>query len=342
MSTEDRLERICRDWLQQRELVGLSAAVVENQAIVWEQGFGSAQLELDVPVGRDSVFEIASITKLLTAELVLQLVAEGKLRLDQTLGETLARVDISLPPAWYVIRIEQILRHSSGIRNYTAIPAYWQHTREDLPYSHILDLVRLMPLDFEPGSRYAYDNTGFFLLGLVLEAITGERYEELLRRRIFTPLGMKSSRVQDYSLISPGRVAGYSRVEGQIRNKPYYSATGTFSAGCVLASASDLARWATQLYSDRLPAELRAAQFTPQLSRAANEVAEGFSLGLGWFRLDNGGKPFWGHNGGILGFASALVHLPESGRTAIVLTNCDWLENPHELSLALLDALEAV
>lgn len=341
MPTEARLARICRDWLQQRELVGLSAAIVEHDGLVWAKGFGSAQLELGVPVGQGSVFEIASLTKLLTAELVLQLVAAGQLGLEQTLGETLACVDTSLPPAWYPIRIEQILRHSSGIRNYTAVPAYWQHTREDLPYSHILDLVRLMPLDFEPGSRYAYDNTGFFLLGLLLEAITGARYDELLRTRIFTPLGMKASRAQDYGALAPGRAAGYSRVEGHIRNKPYYSATGTFSAGCVLASASDLALWAANLYSGHLPPELRAAQFTPRLSLAANEVAEGFSLGLGWFRLDNGGKPFWGHNGGILGFASSLVHLPERRRTAIVLANCDWLENPHELSLALLDALDS-
>jgi CubicO group peptidase (beta-lactamase class C family) len=332
---------LCRAWRERYNLPGLAAALVDasrpGYPLVYSDSFGFAQLELSCPLAPDGVFEIASLTKLFTAEAVMLLVHDGQLALETPIGSLLPE----LPRGWQAVTPGQILRHRSGIRNYAAVPEYWLHTREDLPYSHILDLVRDQPLDFEPGSRYAYDNTGFYLLGLLIEAVTGLRYSEFLHQRIFVPLGMSQTRCQDYSELIPRRVAGYSRVDAQTRNKPYYSPTGTYAAGCLVSSVGDLARWASSLHTDQImPMTLREQMLRPEPSPAANEVAEGFQLGLGWFRLENEGKPFWGHNGGILGFASSLVHFPELRRTAIVLTNCDWLEEPHRLALELIDALD--
>lgn len=316
---------------------GLAAGLIDASRpaypLTFSESFGFAQLELSVPLTSDGVFEIASVTKLFTAEAVMLLVHEGRLRLSDTLGQHLG----NLPESWQGITLEQVLRHQSGIRNYTAVPEYWLHTHENLSREHILSLVRDLPLDFAPGSRYAYDNTGFYLLGLLLEAVSGLSYGELLQERIFKPLYMNSTRVQDYECLVERRVAGYSKVEGRIRNKPFYSPTGTFSAGCLLSNLSDLSRWAASLHTEALlPLELREQMWTAQPSAEGNERDQGFEMGLGWFRLDNEGQPFWGHNGGILGFGSSFVHLPERKLTAIVLTNCDWLENPHQLALELI------
>lgn len=337
METES-LRAICRRWLALEQLPGLAVALVESERIRWEAAFGFAQLELEVPLTPQSPCEIASITKLLTAELVLRAWADGLIQLETTLAEAFAERPFpgGLPPAWGPIRVADLLRHRSGIRNYTAVEAYWRHTREDLPPEHILALVRELPLDFTPGSRYAYDNTGFYLLGLLLEAIHGQTYAELLQQQIFAPLQMQA-RIQDYAVLVPGRVAGYVRQGERIVNKPYYSPTGTYSAGGVLASARDLARWAAALYAPQRR-RWRERMWMPDPSPAGNERAEGFCLGLGWFRLENDGRPFWGHNGGICGFVSALVHLPDTRRTAIVLCNGDWLKEPHRLGLELLAA----
>ncbi|MEZ0371787.1 MAG: serine hydrolase domain-containing protein [Candidatus Sericytochromatia bacterium] len=313
---------------------GLAAAVVKGGQLVWAGSTGSAQLELAVPLTTDSVFEIASITKLFTAEVIMLLVQAGRLALTDAIGDYLG----SLPEAWQGIRIIDILRHRSGIRNYTTLPAYWKHTREDLPYSHILEMVADLPLESAPGSRYAYDNTGFFLLGLLLESLSGKTYGELLQELIFAPLNMQATRVQNYVSVIPGRVAGYTKIEGEICNKPYYSATGTFSGGCLLSSVTDLARYSASLHTHALlPESLRAQMWTPEASPAGNELAAGFCLGLGWFHLDD--PPFWGHNGSIKGFASALVHMPDIRTTAIVLTNADWLERPDRLACELIAKL---
>ena len=331
---------ICRQTRDRLQLPGLAAALIDasrpGYPLIFSESFGLAQLELTVPLTSDCVFEIASLTKLFTAEMILLLVNDGQLSLGDTLGSHMP----DLPESWQGITLEQILRHQSGIRNYTAVPEYWEHTHVDLPREHILALVKDLPLDFAPGSRYAYDNSGYYLLGILLEVVSGQSYGDLLQQRIFAPLYMSSTRMQDYTRLIPRRVAGYSRVDGQVRNKPYYSPTGTFSAGCLVSSLTDLSRWAASLQAETLlPQSLRQQMWTPVASGLANEADEGFTMGLGWFCLENGGQPFWGHNGSILGYTASLVHLPERHLSAIVLSNCDWFERPHELALELIQAL---
>ncbi|MGV3527012.1 MAG: serine hydrolase domain-containing protein [Candidatus Sericytochromatia bacterium] len=326
-------EALCAQWFQSQRLPGLAVGLQHGEQTVWAGQWGQAQLELGVPTGPETVFEIASVTKLFTTEAVLKAVQAGQLRLDDRLGQHLK----GLPAAWQDVQVQQILTHQSGLRNYTAVPEYWLHTREDLPASHILNLVRDLPLDFAPGDQYAYDNTGFYLLGLLLEAVAGLSYAEVLQRQIFRPLGMHATRANDYRQRVPQRAAGYSLVEGEIVNKVYYSPTGTFAAGCLLSSVADLLRWSARLHDpDWLDPALRQACWTPRPSRAGNERQDGLQLGLGWFEVQTAQGPFWGHNGGIQGFSSSLIHLPESRWTAVVLSNGDWAAEPHLLARELL------
>lgn len=326
------------DLRQKHHIPGLSVAILREQEIVLAEGYGWANLEHDVPATADTVYEIASITKLFTATAVMQLAESGRLELSHPIGQYLPH----LPKAWRPITIQQLLSHQSGIRSYTEVGQYWQTTRLDISREELLSYVADLPLDFPPGQKYSYDNTGYYLLGFLIEAVSGRNYGDFLTKHIFRPLGMHNTQVNDPYAIVKNRAAGYSydQHSNQITHKPYYSTTGTFSAGVLLSTVNDLAKFAQSLYSDLLlTADGRAQMWTPYPSEQENERKFDFSLGLGWFLVDHPNGRFAGHNGGIQGFASAFVHLLDSKTTFIVLCNQDMVAEPHQIGFELLESL---
>ena len=153
--------------------------------LLHEGYYGLANLEHNVPVMPETVFEIASVTKLFTSQAILRLVQDGRITLDDPVSSYLA----DLPEAWQPITIRHCLAHQSGIPNYTAVERYWQITRDAKSHEQMLDLVRDLPLSFAPGTRHAYDNTGFYLLGMVIEAVTEQSYGDYLERYYFRAAG---------------------------------------------------------------------------------------------------------------------------------------------------------
>jgi CubicO group peptidase (beta-lactamase class C family) len=307
------------------------------------KGYGWANLELRVPATADTVWEIASITKLFTAQAIMLLVADGKLTLDSTLGAYLP----DLPTAWQTARLDHLLTHRAGIPNYTDPPAYWQTTRLDISREAILDLVRDRPLDFAPGTRWRYSNTGYYLLGLLIEARSGQPYAEFLAQRIFVPLGMTATRANDPYAIVPGRAAGYTLVDGELRNAEYYSASGTYAAGVLLSTVADLARWDAALATGTvLDPALVAEMWTPRRPDLPAEPGAGFRMGWGWFVFDewDGTPRRWaGHNGGIKGFSSTLTHFFEPALTVVLLFNRDGYDRPDSLARPIIrEALAAL
>lgn len=314
-------------------LPGVAAAVLEGGRLALAAA-GLADLEHGAPATPATPFEIASVTKLFTAEAVLLEAAAGRLDLDAPLPELLP----GLPHAWRAATPRHVLHHQSGLPSYTDEAAYWRRTTHGLDLEGVVDLVRGRPLLFAPGARHAYDNTGYYLLGRVLEHASGRPYGELLADRFFRPLGMEATRLNRYAEVVPGRARGYARGDdGATLNKPYYAEGNTFSAGGLLASARDLGRWLATLGGpdDPLPPVLREQAWTPRTSAEANERSFG-AVGAGWFRVALAGRAWWGHNGSVVGFASALLLDPDAGLGGALLTNGDWLAAPHE---ALLEAL---
>ncbi|MCZ7547194.1 MAG: beta-lactamase family protein [Anaerolineae bacterium] len=238
MSSEAISARI-QEAMDRHRIPGLSIAVVQDGAPRLVAGFGMANVELSAPATPDTVYEIASVTKLFTATAVMRLVEEGLVALDEPIATYLP----DLPSAWRPVTVRHCLAHQSGIRNYTSVPAYWDTTRLDLPRADILRLVSDLPLDFAPGARWSYDNTGYYLLGFLIERVSGLSYGAYLERHIFRPLGMEATRVNDPAALVPNRAAGYTVREGALQNAPYYSPSGTFSAGVLLSTVADMARW---------------------------------------------------------------------------------------------------
>ncbi|MCA9955059.1 MAG: beta-lactamase family protein [Ardenticatenaceae bacterium] len=325
-----KIDAYVQNWLKDRKIAGLVLGVFDAGEPLFNQGYGFANLEHQVPVTPDTVFSIASITKLFTGTAVFQLIDQGKLNLSDPIGIYLP----DLPPAWQPIQIHHILAHQSGIKSYTEVPAYWEMTRQDKSYAEVLALMADLPLQFAPGERYTYDNTGYYLLGLLIEAVSSQTYGDFLQQHIFAPLGMRHTRVNDPSAVVPGRASGYTVQDGDLHNAEFYSASNTFSAGVLLSTVNDLGRFGAALHTDQLlSAASRQQMWTPHLSQAQNELKMHFSVGFSWFFVSPPGKrPFIGHNGGMVGFASAFIHFADEQVTAVALYNTDNIAEPHMLA----------
>lgn len=305
-----------------------------SEQLAWYEG--CSNLEHGVSVTEKTVFEIASVTKLFTAQAILMLAQAEQIRLDDPLANYLA-----LPDAWQAVTVRHVLSHQSGLPSYTDVSHYWDITREAKSHSQILDLVRDLPLAFAPGSRHAYDNTGFYLLGLLIEAVSGQAYGDYLGTRIFAPLGMNQTQTNAYDRIIPHRAQGYQYREGSFSNKAFYDTSNTFSAGNLLSTVQDLLAWSSSLFNDSILNELyRRLWWAPHPSQAGNEQEHQYTMGLGWFIVDTEAGQIYGHNGSIAGFASALLYAPALNSTAVVLCNAGHIHTPHQIALRALQTLK--
>ena len=322
--------------MHDQHIPGLSFVIEQEGTIIQEEYYGYANLEHRVPLHDQTVFEIASVTKLFTAQAILYLIQNNQLQLDDTLGQYL----LQIPEQWKTISIQHCLTHQSGIPNYTNITPFWDMTRKDKTYDEVLGLVADHPLKFEAGQRYAYDNTGYYLLGMVIEAVSQQSYGDFLKESIFTRLNMTHTRANSYSEVIPNRAQGYEYRDGQFFNKDFYSVSNTFSAGVLVSNVGNLLRWSASLYDDSiLDQNLRTQWWTPHPSMEANERDEHFTQGLGWFIVDSPLGQFVGHNGSIAGFASAFLHFRETNLTAIILCNAGHIYTPHEIVFDVIKSL---
>ena len=293
---------------------GAAVLIEKDGEVLVRKGFGLADLELGVPIAPDMVFRLGSITKQFTAAAVLLLVQEGKLALDDTVGARLAGYSGPAAP----VTLRQLLTHTGGVPSYTDVPEYLAEMREDVTPAQMIERFREKPLDFEPGTGWHYSNSGYFLLGAIIEEVSGESYENFVERRIFAPLGMGRSRYGRESELVPGRVEGYQGAPGSYENAAYLSMTQPYAAGSLLSTVDDLARWDEALGSDELlPAELRELLWTPE--PLADGRATGYALGFGV--TDYQGHRIVQHGGGINGFVTSMVRIPEAGIFVAVLSN---------------------
>lgn len=311
---------------------GLQVAVYKDGAPVLVKGYGSASLELNVPVNNDSVFLIGSVTKQFTATALLKLQEEGKLSLD----DKLSKYYPDFPNAGS-ITLQQMLHHTSGIHNYTADADFMtqQGALSRTTDEWIAQFAKLPKTqDFAPGTAWNYSNTAYFILGGVVEKVAGKPLATVLHDRFFGPLGLKHTALDDENEIVPGRVAGYD-ADGpkQFRNAKFLSMTIPGGAGAMRSSADDLAHWNAALFGGKI---LQAASFkamiTPgKLNNGQNSstgmpprpdgkkisAEYGYALSIG----DVDGHQRIGHGGGIPGFNSSLNEFPQDHVTVAVIAN---------------------
>lgn len=296
---------------------GMSAAIVRNGKLEYAEGFGLVDVQNQVPATPESVYRLGSVTKQFTSMMIMQLVQEGKLQLDQKAKSILPD---QIPDAWSEVTVRQLLNHTAGIPNYTANLAFLAMVRRSVVHDRILDSVRTKPLDFKPGTKWSYSNSGYILLGLILEKVDGRTYEQNLQSRILDPLGMRETYFVSETSVVPHRATGYSHRSKKLMISPYIDMAWPFAAGSMESTVRDLAKWDAALYTDKLlKPELRDQMWT------STKLADGTNqpYGFGWATRPINGIPVYEHSGGIPGFTSAIRRAPSVGLTTIVLLNTD-------------------
>ncbi len=295
---------------------GVSVAVVKNGRTVLAKGYGFADLENDVPATAETVFRIGSITKQFTSAAIMKLMEQGKLSLDDTLQKFLP----NFPAQGNRVTVRHLLNHTSGIKSYTSLGPKWARgVRLDLAPDSLIALFANEPFDFKPGNAWSYDNSGYFLLGMIIEKLSGKTYGQYVQDELFTPLGLKSTIYCDQAPLIKHRAQGYAlRPDGKFINAEPLSMTQPYAAGSLCSTVNDLAAWTLALSSGKVvsPASYKLMS-TPGTLNDGKPLTYGFGLGTGVL----GGHRQVSHNGGINGFISELHHYPDDSLVTVVLTN---------------------
>jgi D-alanyl-D-alanine carboxypeptidase len=296
---------------------GPGAAVIVSRAgsVLFQDAVGMADLELGVPLAPSHVFRLGSITKTITAAAILALADDGMLALDDPLRRYLP----DFPAA--DVTIHQLLNHTSGIRNYTSIPGYLLdgRFRHDLGTTDLLRVIAAEPTDFEPGQGWAYSNSGYALLGAIIEEITGLPWHEFLSRRFFDPLELHSIGAFRHETVVRGRVRGYQG-RGAVINAPWISMTQAHAGSGLYGTVADVDRWQQALHAGELISSPMLARMlsSDPLARGVRQGADyGYGVMLGTLR----DRPVVFHSGGIHGFSSYALWMPGARLSVVVLSN---------------------
>jgi len=252
----------------------------------------------------------------------MMLVEEGKIRLDDTITKYFPEA----PQAWRGITIGHLLTHTSGIQNHVAVPHWLDVFKTNLAFEtvpsrdELLKMFFKLPLEFQPGETWAYDNTGYYLLGIIIEKASGKSYWQFLDERIFKPLGMNATRSTDPQPIVRNRASGYEWKNDRFENRPVLLPTIAFSAGSLLSTVEDMAKWDAALYTEKLLKKSSLDQMWT--APATNDGTDApFNYGFGWFIENYHDHRLVQHSGGTPGFSSAMYRFVSDKLTIIILTN---------------------
>lgn len=321
-SAADDIDAYLDTQMRNLHIPGLSLAVVRDGRIAKAKGYGLANIELNVPAMTNTVYELGSASKQFTAVAVLLLAEEGKLSLD----DSIAKYFPAAPPEWKPITIHHLLTHTSGIRNHVAVPGYLGIFKMNLMFEatptreELLAMFFELPMEFEPGATWSYDNTGYILLGWIIEQVSGKSYWDFVDQRLFKPLGMTATRNTDMRPVIPNRAAGYEWVKDRFENRPVLWPSVAFSAGSFLTTVEDMARRDAGLRNETLlKRAVLERMWTP--ARAAGGGPASFDCGYGQFIENYRGHRLVHHSGGTPGFSSSVHRWVDDGVTVIILTN---------------------
>lgn len=299
--------------MQRQHIPGLSLLVIKNDKIIRAEGFGLANVELQVPVKPESVFQSGSVGKQFTATAVMMLVEEGKIGLD----DPLTKYFPDAPATWKDVTIRELLSHTAGFGDY---PKNFDY-RKDWTEDEELKLIESIPLAYPPGTNWAYSNFGYVTLGILIHRVTGEFYGDFLQQRIFRPLGMNSTRIISEADIVPNRSAGYRLVKGELKNQEWVSpVVNTTADGSLYFTTLDLAKWDAALYTEKLLKRSSLDLMWTPVKLKNGQPNKGH-YGFGWFIEDRKGHRCIHHDGSWQGFETAIDRYVDDKLTVIALAN---------------------
>jgi CubicO group peptidase (beta-lactamase class C family) len=306
-TTDSRMDQLVQSYIANQQFMG-SVLVARGNDVLLSKGYGSANLEWGIPNAPSTKFRLGSITKQFTAASILLLEERGKLKVNDLVKQHLQ----DAPAAWEKITIFHLLTHTSGIPSFTSFPDYQALEPFATTTEKLVARFRDKPLEFEPGQRMNYSNSGYALLGYLIEKVSSQSYERFVQENIFTPLGMKDSGYDSNFAVIARRAAGYTPGPNGPVNAGFIHMSIPHAAGALYSTTEDLLRWEQGLFGGKL---LSAASLEKMTTPFRNNYALGVIV-----NTSNGRKAI-SHGGGIEGFNTALTYYPESKLTVVVLAN---------------------
>jgi len=301
------MEQIIQSYVADHKFMG-SVLVARDGKTLLDKGYGFANLEWQVPDTPTTKFRIGSITKQFTAASILLLEERGKLKTDDPVKKYMP----DAPAAWDKVTIFHLLTHTSGIPSFTSFPDLPKRQLEAMTPQQLVDWFRDKPLEFEPGTKWNYSNSGYVLLGYLIEKISGQSYADFVQQNIFTPLGMKDSGYDSNSAIIERHAAGYAPGKNGPENAGFVNMTVPLSAGGLYSTTEDLLRWEQGLFGGKLLSPASLAKMTTPFK-------EDYAFGLGV--SSQGGHKAITHDGGIQGFNTSMIYYPDEKLVIEVLAN---------------------
>lgn len=297
--------------------------VARHGQIIYQQAFGKSNLELDVPISTQHVFQIGSMTKQFTAIAILILEEKGKLKVTDFISRYVPDY-----PGGDKISIHHLLTHTSGIKDFTKMATLRDIAQKEMTPKMMVDFFKNEKVDFAPGEKFEYNNSGYVLLGYIIETVSGQTYEEFIRQHIFDKAGMVNSYYASDRKIIPARAYGYQKKETGYVNKTIISFSVPYASGALMSTAADMLRWQTALSKNTLLSE-------PYLKKAFTSYSvnsgEKFTYGYGWHIKELNGVRSREHGGSVFGFKSMGVYIPSEDIYVLGLTNCDCF-SPTQLT----------
>lgn len=298
------------------ETPGVSVLVAKDGKTIYQNGFGTANFELGVKAQSKNVYEIGSITKQFTAVAILMLEEQGKLNVNDEITKFIP----DYPTQGKTITIHHLLNHTSGIQSYTGMQSFMKLARTDMTPTELIDKFKNEPMEFDPGTQFKYNNSGYILLGHIIEVVSGKSYEDFIQTHIFDKLGMTNSYYGSMKRLIPNRASGYSETESGYRNADYLSLTLPYAAGSIMSTTGDLLKWQNAISANTL---IKKSSLEKATNGSKLSTGEDISYGYGWISGDVNGSKTVEHSGGIFGYSSNGIFLPEENVYVIGLTNCD-------------------
>jgi len=334
-SKNEKIENLINVYLKNGKFNG-SVLLAEKGNVIYKNGFGMANMEWKIPNRPDTKFRLASVTKQFTSMLILQLVSENKLKLDVPITTYLPDYPHKTGD---IITIHHLLTHTSGIPNYTSFPVFHEMMRDTYTPTDMVKLFADSTLEFTPGERFSYSNSGYILLGCIIEKVCGDTYEHELQKRIFGPLKMINSGYEHVDVVTNNRAAGYYRIGTSFQNSGYIDMSVPFSAGAIYSTVEDMYLWDQALYTEKLlPKKYMDLLFSKHIPDHDNSYGYGWQLGD--MRIGNTQNKVYtiSHSGFINGFNTQITRIP-SDKSLIVLLNNTGGAPLDEMTTALIGIL---
>jgi CubicO group peptidase (beta-lactamase class C family) len=297
--------------MQKQRIPGLSLAVIKDGQIILARGYGLANVEHQVPVKPETIFQSGSVGKQFTATAVMILVEDGKIALDDGIGKYLD----GAPESWKSVTVRHLLTHTAGLTDY---PKDFDF-RRDYTEDELLKRAAPIPLAFQPGEKWSYSNLGYVTLGIMISKVTGKFYGDFIQERIFKPLGMNTARIISEADIVPNRAAGYRLVKGELKNQEWVSpALNTTADGSLYLTVLDMAKWDAALYGEQI---LKKSSLDQMWTAARLNNGKTHPYGFGWGLGEAQRRRIIQHGGAWQGFKSCIARFVDDKLTVVVFAN---------------------